>query len=194
MIGWRGRCSMRWTTFVKHSKNLKHFSGSTNENTLYGGQSLGLGEGLSNGPASFKLEINGDLRILHNAHNFYRTKTAFSGAVVASMQEDGNFVLYNSNRKSIWSTSTDGNRGSKLVLESNCTLSVVNSQGKPIYNFSNYNCWKGKSFGRHICPLFYRFFASKHVMGFCGTLVGLIQTSSKSTKKWPHLANNYNSL
>ena len=108
----------------------------TNENLLYGGQGLSLGDSISINGVALRLDTSGDLHLIHISIMVYHTNTANSGVVLALMQNDGNFVLYDSSWKPIWSTGTHGNPGSKLVLQSDCTYMILNDKGRPIYKLT----------------------------------------------------------
>jgi hypothetical protein len=53
-----------------------------------------------------------------------------SGATKATMQIDGNFVLYNSSNQAKWSTGTSGNPGAYLVMQDDGNLVIYTPTGQ----------------------------------------------------------------
>jgi hypothetical protein len=51
----------------------------------------------------------------------------------ATMQEDGNLVLYSSGGDPVWASQTDGNAGSVLVLQDDRNLVIYASDGGPVW-------------------------------------------------------------
>ena len=55
----------------------------------------------------------------------------------ASMQTDGNFVLYNGNDQFVWSTATDNNPGSILIFGNTCNIQILSKTGNTIWDSQN---------------------------------------------------------
>ena len=101
---------------------------------MFPGEFLKQGERISNGKTVLQLEDSGELVILNSDRQVASLNPELSGAVIALMQFDGNFVLYTKDRTAVWSTETHGNPGSKLVLNTDCSFDIVNTNGDSIFS------------------------------------------------------------
>lgn len=64
----------------------------------------------------------------------WASNTVGSGAVLASFQSDGNFVLYTSSGMPVWTTSTWGNDCASLALQDDGNLVIYRSDGLPLWS------------------------------------------------------------
>ncbi|NMO04792.1 LysM peptidoglycan-binding domain-containing protein [Gordonia sp. TBRC 11910] len=94
--------------------------------TLNVGDRLGTGQSLTSTNDAYQLILqdDGNLVLIDQGNPVWSTKTNGSGVVRATLQEDGNFVLYNGADEGIWSTKTDGNTGVRLVLQNDRNVVV----------------------------------------------------------------------
>ena len=100
--------------------------------TLQAGQELSRGEQLitTNG-YMLTLQPDGNLVLSENTGTVWASGTDGKGAVRATMQDDGNFVLYADGDNAVWATGTMGNPGARLVLQDDRNLVVIGGDGSP---------------------------------------------------------------
>ena len=55
----------------------------------------------------------------------------------ASMQRDGNFVLYNSAGQAVWTTRTENNPGARLTFGNNCNILISSKKGATLWDSQN---------------------------------------------------------
>ena len=71
----------------------------------------------------------------------WASNTKSTGAAVARMQPDGNFVLYDWNNQAKWSTGTNGRSGAIITLQDDGNLVIYpNTKEDPAF-------WSSGSFG-----------------------------------------------
>ncbi|WP_285631311.1 LysM peptidoglycan-binding domain-containing protein [Lentzea sp. NBRC 102530] len=100
--------------------------------TLQAGQELTRGQQLTSANGyQLTLQSDGNLVLSENTGTVWASGTDGKGAVRASFQDDGNFVLYTDDNNAVWSTGTQGNSGSHLVLQNDRNLVVVGGDGSP---------------------------------------------------------------
>ncbi|MGW6446375.1 LysM peptidoglycan-binding domain-containing protein [Lentzea sp. NPDC055074] len=98
--------------------------------TLQAGQELTRGQQLTSANGyMLTLQSDGNLVLSENTGTVWASGTDGKGAVRATLQDDGNFVLYTSDDNAVWSTGTQGNEGSRLVLQDDRNLVVFGSDG-----------------------------------------------------------------
>ncbi|HEX6345865.1 LysM peptidoglycan-binding domain-containing protein [Umezawaea sp.] len=98
--------------------------------TLQAGQNLAVGQQLdSENGYSLVLQSDGNLVLTDGGEVVWATGTNGSGATSATLQDDGNFVLYTASGTSVWASDTSGNPGSRLVLQTDRNVVVYNSGG-----------------------------------------------------------------
>lgn len=95
---------------------------------LYPNQTLWQGQRLQSTNGCFRLDmqIDGNLVIYRNSNNqpMWATNTQYKGAIRATMQGDGNFVLYNRNNSAIWNTGTWNHEGSRIIMQNDGNLVI----------------------------------------------------------------------
>ncbi|MFD4640045.1 LysM peptidoglycan-binding domain-containing protein [Lentzea sp. NPDC058436] len=98
--------------------------------TLQAGQELTRGQQLTSANGyMLTLQSDGNLVLSENTGTVWASGTDGKGAVRATLQADGNFVLYTSDENAVWSTGTQGNEGSRLVLQDDRNLVVFAVDG-----------------------------------------------------------------
>jgi hypothetical protein len=70
-----------------------------------------------------------------------------SGAVRATMQTDGNFVLYNAQGQAVWATRTNGNPGAYMIMQGDGNLVIYAANGTWLWSSWNELGWQGLYFG-----------------------------------------------
>ncbi len=116
--------------------------------TLNPGQSLGIGQQLqsNNGKYILVMQADGNLVQYEGMPSAPRavwatntwTLPATARPVRADMQQDGNFVLYNSTNNPAWSTDTWNHPGAKLVLQDDRNLVIYDPNNRPLWA---HNLW-----------------------------------------------------
>ncbi|MCS7479464.1 LysM peptidoglycan-binding domain-containing protein [Umezawaea endophytica] len=98
--------------------------------TLQAGQNLAVGQSLdSENGYSLVFQADGNLVLNDGGDVVWASGTNGSEATTATLQEDGNFVLYTASGNSVWSSDTSGNPGSRLVVQADRNVVVYNSGG-----------------------------------------------------------------
>ncbi len=105
-------------------------------NVLMGNQGLVTGQSISSLDGRFSLVMQADGNLVHywNGHGaLWSTGTWGTQGKTASMQSDGNFVLYSTAvptvGASLWSSNTYGNPGAYLAIQDDGNLVVYGSNG-----------------------------------------------------------------
>ncbi|MFF4406073.1 hypothetical protein ACFY2W_09590 [Streptomyces sp. NPDC001262] len=62
----------------------------------------------------------------------WQAENAWHQGYEAIMQEDGNFVLYNRDRRAVWASNTSGHPGAVLVVQDDHNV-VIYSKGQAIW-------------------------------------------------------------
>ena len=98
------------------------------------------------GPYQLSLGTDGNLYLINNTTNqtLWKTKLTYNFGVpiVATMQSDGNFVIYQGST-ALWASNTSGNPGAYLSLDNQGNLAIVSPSGTVLnqlygtYNASN---------------------------------------------------------
>jgi hypothetical protein len=111
-------------------------------NTLNAGNSLNIGQTLVSDDHVLIMQHDGNLVLYQGGAEGTPTAvwaTATSGQqpafqpVRADLQEDGNFVLYSASKVPAWTSSTEGNPGSKLVLQDSGNLVIYDPSNQPLW-------------------------------------------------------------
>jgi LysM repeat protein len=98
--------------------------------TLQAGQELTRGQQLTSANGyMLTLQSDGNLVLSEDSGTVWASGTDGKGAVRATLQSDGNFVLYTSDENAVWSTGTQGNEGSRLVLQDDRNVVVFAGDG-----------------------------------------------------------------
>ena len=101
-------------------------------NKLCPGESLSVGQYRTSSDGQYRLLFQGDGNLVLYRLRDYAALWAAGwnsyGGAAASMQEDGNFVTYNSYWSSTWSSGTWGNIGAYMVVQSGY-IAVYNANG-----------------------------------------------------------------
>jgi hypothetical protein len=83
----------------------------------------------------------------------WATNTAGQGAVRATMQTDGNFVLYDRNGHAVWATGTEGNPGASLWLQGDGNIVLLSAAYKVLWTtFSHPSIEGGITVGLNGAP------------------------------------------
>jgi hypothetical protein len=105
------------------------------------GQSLNPGQTLAspNGRYVLKYQTDANLVLYDNgapvwAINCWPGCMNIGAAGVATMQTDGNFVVYNSGGSPVWHTYTNGNPGAHLAVQDDSNLIVYSSAGSALWS------------------------------------------------------------
>lgn len=103
-------------------------------NTLPSGSSLTNGQYIVSSTGNYWMSMQSDGSLV-----MYRSDSTIRYAMkkhgrYAIMQEDGNFVEYNSYMYPIWYTSTHGNPGAYLAIQDDGNLVVYSRTGIPLWN------------------------------------------------------------
>jgi hypothetical protein len=85
----------------------------------------------NNGQYQLVLQTDGNLVLYRfsDQHPLWASNTQGKGAKTATMQADGNFVIYNSNKNPLWSSETKGKGGVTLVLQDDGNLVIYKQDG-----------------------------------------------------------------
>ncbi|WNV85967.1 LysM peptidoglycan-binding domain-containing protein [Umezawaea sp. Da 62-37] len=98
--------------------------------TLQAGQNLAVGQQLdSENGYVLALQDDGNLVLKDGGDVVWATGTNGSGATSATLQDDGNFVLYTASGNVAWASDSGGNPGSRLVLQNDRNLVVYSGNG-----------------------------------------------------------------
>lgn len=103
--------------------------------TLNAGQSLSVGQEVKsdNGAYTLVLQQDGNLVLSEGGSPVWAAGTNGSGAVRASVQEDGNFVLYTSDDKPVWASETSGKSGVRLTVQDDRNVVLYDGEGRPVW-------------------------------------------------------------
>ena len=85
------------------------------------------------GYCELKLQSDGNLVVYLNGRPHWASNTAGNDVIDVNMQDDGNFVLYKSNRTPIWATNTAGNPGASVQIQDDGNVVVYNRNGTPLW-------------------------------------------------------------
>ncbi len=98
--------------------------------TLQAGQNLAVGQQLdSENGYVLALQDDGNLVLKDGDDVVWATGTNGSGATTATLQDDGNFVLYGASGNSVWASDSGGNPGSRLVVQNDRNVVVYSGSG-----------------------------------------------------------------
>lgn len=102
---------------------------------LASGQSINRGEYLMSASAHTiaSLQSDGNFVIYSDGAPRWNSGTAGTSASRLIMQSDGNLVLYNATGVPLWNTATSGNPGSQAIMQSDGNLVVYKSGGVPAW-------------------------------------------------------------
>lgn len=96
---------------------------------LYPGQSLTS----CDGRFTLALQHDGNLVLTQTGTPIWATATSGRGTVLAIMQRDGNFVIYDSAGAPVWSTGTNPN-GSTLAVQNDGNTVVYSAAAQPLWS------------------------------------------------------------
>ncbi|MGH1386326.1 hypothetical protein [Kordia sp.] len=106
---------------------------------LFSNEKLNRGDRLISGNRRYKLEFldDGNLVFYDNGKEKWSSRTDKGKAEICIMQRTGNFVIKNSDNKTIWSVGTHGNNGSYLAIQDDGKLVIYKpSMIKNVLNVS----------------------------------------------------------
>jgi hypothetical protein len=86
-----------------------------------------------NGLLELKLLASGDLALMEGTRRLWHSNTAGTGAQIAILQNDGNFVLYDANDIAIWNTGAVGYPGARLSLQNDGNLVLYSANGTVLF-------------------------------------------------------------
>jgi hypothetical protein len=103
--------------------------------TLGANQSLGSNGTLPSCDSRFTLvmQSDGNLVLYQGSTALWASNTVNSGATRASMQGDGNFVLYTASGTPVWASNTANNPGASVTLQNDGNLVVHNAAGAVVW-------------------------------------------------------------
>jgi hypothetical protein len=114
---------------------------TTRRDTLPAGASLVSGQSLISANGQFRLvyQADGDLVLFDDLEHTtpWSSGTRGQAAGQASMQADGNFVIYDGSAKARWMTGTAVNLDARLVLQSDGNLVVYTADGRAPWDRSS---------------------------------------------------------
>lgn len=96
---------------------------------LYPGQSLSS----CDGRFTLTLQLDGNLVLAQNGQPIWAAATNGRGSVVAILQKDGNFVIYDSAGEPVWASGTNPN-GSTLVVQNDGNAVVYTAGSQPLWS------------------------------------------------------------
>ncbi|WP_067698136.1 LysM peptidoglycan-binding domain-containing protein [Nocardia jejuensis] len=98
------------------------------------GEELGLGEALKGGAYSLTLQDDGNLVLSEPSGNVvWASGTNGKGVKRATLQADGNFVLYKDDGAE-WSTGTDGKGADRLVVQPDRNVVLYAGDGSSVWS------------------------------------------------------------
>lgn len=103
--------------------------------TMTAGQGLTAGKSIASCDGRFMLVMQTDsnLVLYKQGTAIWQAPTYGTGATIALMQSDGNFVAYGNYSDAKWATGTNGNAGSKIVVQNDGNLVVYRADGRAIW-------------------------------------------------------------
>ena len=104
--------------------------------TLTDGDQLSAGQSLASCNGEFVLAMQGlgSLVLYQNGTDIWASNPDGSTAVRAILQDDGNFVLYNSSSKPVWDSDTDDNPGDSLVVQNDGNVVIYSASGAVLWD------------------------------------------------------------
>ncbi|MBB4922720.1 RHS repeat-associated core domain-containing protein [Kitasatospora kifunensis] len=123
--------------------NTTQVSNPVGDFVLPTGTTLMPGQSVSSNAATLMMQTDGNLvltskrtgNVLWADNNSYGHQGAW-----ATMQPDGNFVVYDTNHNALWASGTNGNAGAYLVLQDDSNLVLYSSGVKrALWNSNTYN-------------------------------------------------------
>ena len=79
------------------------------------------------------LQSDGNLVLSEGGEAVWATGTDGREVSNASMQQDGNLVLYAASGEPVWASQTDGNDGAYLLLQDDRNLVIYSADGSPLW-------------------------------------------------------------
>jgi hypothetical protein len=72
--------------------------------------------------------------VLVVGHPVWAAGTYNNAGAYATMQADGNFVIYAANGHPLWSTNTSGNPGAFLVIQTDGNVVLYDADSRPLWS------------------------------------------------------------
>lgn len=118
---------VRYQALWSSDLNLPLVPEATSVMTLPPGFKMEQGREYKIGPITFVFQGDGNLVSYDaNMHPLWNAGTQNQGADTAVMQEDGNFVIYNSKEgRAVWNTQASGNNGAYAIVTDNGRFTVM---------------------------------------------------------------------
>lgn len=103
---------------------------------MYGEQGLYPGDSLYSCDGRFHLVLqnDGNLVLYKGSTALWSSGTAGQSSAVAIMQQDGNFVIYDSAGVPIWSSGTANNPGAYLAVQNDGNMVIYDSANRPLWS------------------------------------------------------------
>ncbi len=107
-------------------------NGSSGSDTLLPNESLKAGESIISGDGSVSLiyQNDGNLVLYSQGKALWSSLTPGTSPGQAVMQGDGNFVVYDSNQRVVFTSKTDGYSGARLIVQSDGNLVLYDTENK----------------------------------------------------------------
>ncbi|MEU7764021.1 LysM peptidoglycan-binding domain-containing protein [Nocardia sp. NPDC049190] len=101
--------------------------------TLHVGEELGLGQSLQGGAYTLTLQADGNLVLSEPGGNvLWATQTHDQGVERATLQDDGNFVLYKGDGAA-WATETNGTEPDRLTVQADRNVVLYGRDGSALW-------------------------------------------------------------
>ncbi|GAA2842748.1 hypothetical protein GCM10020220_034780 [Nonomuraea rubra] len=130
------------------------------DDRLTPGEWLLSGQSLTSVGGRFKLvqQSQGNLVFYDGTKALWTSPTAGNPGAKATMQKEGNLVIYSASNKALWSTPTAGNPGAYLLLpKQSGNLVIYSKDNKPLWSSKAYLGGKlpsgGRAAGRPVDPV-----------------------------------------
>lgn len=128
--------------------DVQDITGQPPATVLNGGQNIAVNQTVWSPDGQWRLVLQPDQNLVvydgASGPALWASNTVNSGADHASMQTDGNFVLYTKDNHPVWATNTAGNPGATLAFQDDSNLVVYDKSGKAkwssgtVRTFANY--------------------------------------------------------
>lgn len=138
--------SLNYTLGVTEPSILTVVQPSTACGIFSGNQGLLPGQTAKScdGRFALTLQSGGNLVLMFGSTLLWQTSTSGRRSAQAFMQNDGNFVIYNSTGNAVWDTATAGNDGATFTVQNDGNMVLRAANGTALWN-SLTCCHEGRS-------------------------------------------------